>query len=961
MTCPILTLLIVEDFPPDRERYQHFLSADPSCVYRFIKAESAIAGLEICRTQTLDAILLKDGLPDATGLEFLKALNAQSVGEMPPVVIVADETAAAEGDETVSVAVQRVVQAIKLGAENYLIKHHLTSEQLQAAMQSAIENRRLHSQQQVEIQRLNQELDRRLKEWRQAEIALQEQTKLLQKIVESIGDGLIWANSQGEFVLFNQAAERIFGPLTNERPCQEWSSTYGLFLPDQQTLFPNQDLPLARAMRGEVANNVEVFVQRDRASAGRWISISGYPVLDRDNGITGGVVTCRDITERKRAESDLQTQRQLLESIVNYLPNSVAIVRGHDLTFQLVNPAYQAIAPGKQMVGRPIREVWSEMQPAFFDRCRHVLETGAPHYAIDEAFQISRAEGGLPELAYFSWSMHRLNLPGEDGAGILITIAETSDRKRAELLLSQTLQKLNFHIENSPLAVVEWDHDFRVSRWSSAAERVFGWRPEDVLGKSFGDWRFVFDEDLERVQHLGQRLAQGIEQRNVFYNRNYTQSGEIVYCEWYNSTLVDASGRLISVLSLVLDVSDRVRLEQERDRSLKHEQAAREAAERANHLKDEFLAVLSHELRSPLNPILGWTKLLRSGKLSPLKTTEALATIERNAKLQSQLIEDLLDISRIMRGKLALNLVPVNLPLVILAAIDTVRLSAEAKSIEIATHLEPNIRKVSGDAGRLQQVVWNLLSNAVKFTPTAGRIEVRLTSVNHHIQLQVIDTGKGIVSEFLPHVFEHFRQEDGATTRKFGGLGLGLAIARQIVELHGGRIWVESAGENQGATFTVELPALQTVNLTEAEVDQPILIPAETLPLANLRVLVVDDEPDSRHFVAFVVEQAGAEVIQVDSAIAALQTLARISIDILLSDVGMPDMNGYSLIRQIRESSGEQNQHIPAIALTAYAGEVDQQQAMEAGFQYHLAKPVEATEIVTLVARLCGRQGEDAE
>ncbi|HEY9656416.1 MAG TPA: response regulator, partial [Crinalium sp.] len=324
------------------------------------------------------------------------------------------------------------------------------------------------------------------------------------------------------------------------------------------------------------------------------------------------------------------------------------------------------------------------------------------------------------------------------------------------------------------------------------------------------------------------------------------------------------------VAILFNDITDRKQAEAEREQLLQQEQAARQAAEQANRLKDEFLAVLSHELRSPLNPILGWAKLLSSGRLDAVRTREAINTIERNAQLQSQLIEDLLDISRIMQGKLTLNVTPVSLAFVVSTAIETVRLAAEAKAIQIKTSFELTMNQVYGDAGRLQQVVWNLLSNAVKFTPSGGRVEVRLEEMRHgegktekkenpshsplltphaptYARITVTDTGKGISPKFLPYVFEHFRQEDGAITRKFGGLGLGMAIARQIVELHGGKIWVESLGEDQGTTFIVELPLLNNEGATEwgSEKTQHPVTSSSHYPLASLRVLVVDDDPDS--------------------------------------------------------------------------------------------------------------------
>jgi PAS domain S-box-containing protein len=518
----------------------------------------------------------------------------------------------------------------------------------------------------------------------QAEAALQEQTNLLQLIINSIGDGLILANPQGEFVLVNQAAERIFGRLTNERSCDEWSRTYGLFLPDQQTFFPNEQLPLYRAIRGEYVNDVEVFVRHDPASEGRWISISGVPVLDASRAITGGVITCRDLTDRKRI--------------------------------------------------------------------------------------------------------------------------------------------------------------------------------------------------------------------------------------------------------------------------LQQEQAARKEAERANRLKDEFLAVLSHELRSPLNPILGWTRLLQNGKLDAARQAEALKTIERNAKLQTQLIEDLLDISRIMQGKLCLSAAPVSLTFVISSAIETVRLAAQAKNIQIALDLDPEIAPISGDATRLQQVVWNLLTNAVKFTPNGGQVIVELRQLDRLVQIRVIDTGKGITPNFLPHVFEYFRQEDGSTTRKFGGLGLGLAIVRQIVEMHGGTVWAESQGENQGATFIVQLPAMQQATLTGSE---PTRTQADAeMPLDGIQILLVDDEMDTREFQAFVLEQSGANVTAVASGLEALRALDQFIPDAIVSDVGMAQMDGYMLMQQIRLRPAAQGGTIRAIALTAYAAEVDQQKALRVGFQAHITKPVEPEVLVKAIASL---------
>jgi signal transduction histidine kinase len=426
---------------------------------------------------------------------------------------------------------------------------------------------------------------------------------------------------------------------------------------------------------------------------------------------------------------------------------------------------------------------------------------------------------------------------------------------------------------------------------------------------------------------------------------------------WLVAPLVGRDGRNIGLIQLsdkyegefteedeaiLVQLAQMASVAVENTRLYQAQQLARTQAESANRIKDEFLAVLSHELRSPLNPILGWTRLLRSRKLDEKATAHALATIERNAKLQTQLIEDLLDVSRILQGKLSLNVCPVNLPSIIKAAMETVRLAAEAKSIEIQMRFEPGIGQVSGDSTRLQQVVWNLLSNAVKFTPIGGQIEITLEQIGSEAQIQVSDTGKGISPDFLPHVFEYFRQADSTTTRKFGGLGLGLAIVRQLVELHGGTVAVDSPGEGQGAIFTVRLPLRResaAPNDETATTNSRTTV-SDTLPLANIRVLVVDDEADSRDFLAFVLEQAGAEVTAAASASVALQILSQSKPDILLSDIGMPEMDGYMFMRQVRSLASEQENNIPAIALTAYAGEMNQQQALAAGFQRHITKPV---------------------
>ena len=427
---------------------------------------------------------------------------------------------------------------------------------------------------------------------------------------------------------------------------------------------------------------------------------------------------------------------------------------------------------------------------------------------------------------------------------------------------------------------------------------------------------------------------------------------------WFLSRAVpirDAQGNVLRWCGTNTDITDRLNAEAERERLLALEKAARAEAERANRVKDEFLAVLSHELRTPLNPIMGWTKLLRSNCLTPQKQLYALETIERNAKLQTQLIEDLLDVSGILQGKVSLNIVPVDLVGAIGSAIETVRLSAEVKSIQICTQFAPDIGRVLGDARRLQQVVWNLLSNAVKFTSPSGKIAVKLDRIDTRAQITVTDTGKGIEPDFLPYVFDYFRQADSTFTRKFGGLGLGLAIVRHLVELHGGTVKADSPGEGQGATFTVRIPLMPVQPPTSPVATAP----QESFNLSGIRVLAVDDDADARDLVVFLLEDCGASVTAVSNADDALAVLTQSVPDVLLSDIGMPDTDGYMLLRQVRALPPEQGGLVPAIALTAYAGEIDYRLALAAGFQRHLSKPLDPDQLVqAMLDLLVERSGE---
>jgi CheY-like chemotaxis protein len=407
------------------------------------------------------------------------------------------------------------------------------------------------------------------------------------------------------------------------------------------------------------------------------------------------------------------------------------------------------------------------------------------------------------------------------------------------------------------------------------------------------------------------------------------------------------------VEGLIEDITVHKQAQEERDRLLMSERAARAEAQEANRIKDEFLAIVSHELRTPLNAILGWSQILSNRKMNEATLAKALETIQRSATLQGKLIDDILDISRIVQGKIQLNTRPVHLLTVINAAIENIRPTAEITGIQVESLLDPEVGQIMGDPERLQQIVWNLLSNAVKFTPSSGRVEVRLESVDSMAQITVKDTGKGINADVLPYIFERFRQAEPATTRVYGGLGLGLAIVRHLVEMHSGTVYAASDGEGMGATFTVQLPLMQSQN--KLPLDQKPLVLDNLPSLDGLRVLVVDDQTDTLELIAFILSEYGADVRTTPSASEAFDAIAQSVPDILISDIGMPEEDGYSLLARIRTLPAEQGGLLPAIALTAFAREEERTRALKAGFSRHIPKPVEPAELVIVVANLAGR------
>jgi signal transduction histidine kinase/ActR/RegA family two-component response regulator len=482
------------------------------------------------------------------------------------------------------------------------------------------------------------------------------------------------------------------------------------------------------------------------------------------------------------------------------------------------------------------------------------------------------------------------------------------------------------------------------------------------LGQSID--RLLPDDHGEDEAQILERVRRGERVEHLEAIR-VTKGGRPVVVSLTVSPVRNSSGQIVGVSKIARDITQRKRAEEEREQLLASERTAREGAERLSRIKDDFLATLSHELRTPLNAMLGWAQLLRRGHPRPDDMDEGLEVIERNARVQTQLIEDLLDMSRIISGKLRLDVQRIDLASILEAAVNTVRHAAQAKGITLQTTLTFEPVSLVGDPNRLQQVFWNLLSNSIKFTPKDGKIAVVMERVNSHVEVRVSDTGQGITPDFLPLVFERFRQADASAARKHGGLGIGLSIVKHLVEMHGGSIRAQSEGIGRGSTFTVSLPITAIVpNPTSGgttalgAVDEPAIPECGWTMLDGVTVLVVDDEPDARELVKRVLEECNAFVKAAASAEEALHLLRSDLPKVLVSDIGMPDVDGYEFIRRVRSLPEEEGGTVPAAALTAFARSEDRRRALLAGYQSHIGKPVEPGELIAVVAALAGRTGK---
>ncbi|BAZ20065.1 multi-sensor hybrid histidine kinase [Kalymmatonema gypsitolerans NIES-4073] len=665
------------------------------------------------------------------------------------------------------------------------------------------------------------------------------------------------------------------------------------------------------------------------------------------------IVFSLDLSERKRMEEALRQREEQLRLITDAVPVLISYVDAEQ-RYRFNNKRYEEWhgIPASEIYGKHIKEVVGE---SAYESIRRYVEAVLTGEQVSYETNLDYEDG---VTRYVNVSYVPQFSQGGEVVGFVALISNISERKLSEAALKDSEERFRKLAEK--VRVIPWEADATTGNFTYVGPQTV-----EILGYPLSDWYtdhfwefHIHPEDREwTIKHCIE-CSLSLENYEFEY-RMLDRDGRVVWLYDIVNVVRGEDGPQL-LRGFMIDISDRKQAEQEREQLLAREQASRESAEAANRMKDEFLATLSHELRTPLNAMLGWTQLLRSRKFDEETTARALETIDRNTKTLTTLIDDVLDVSRIITGKLRLDVRPVKLASLIKVAIDTVIPGAEAKEICIEYFSDPSVGVILGDANRLQQIVWNLLSNAVKFTPKGGTVDVRLESMNSRVEFHVRDTGVGIAAEFLPYVFERFRQADSSSTRSHGGLGLGLAIVRHLVELHGGTVRAESPGIGQGATFIVNLP--QKVVATKTSEAKQLLSTPDTqvvendLPnLGGLRVLVVDDEPDACQLLSTVLKQHEAQVIAVSSASEALVALQKFQPDVLVSDIGMPQEDGYSLIRKIRALPGEKGGRTPAVALTAYARAEDRIKALNAGFQLHVAKPVNPTELAAVVANLAGR------
>jgi PAS domain S-box-containing protein len=667
------------------------------------------------------------------------------------------------------------------------------------------------------------------------------------------------------------------------------------------------------------------------------------------------LVIIRDLTARRRAEEAFGREREWLRVTLTSIGDAV-IATDVNGVVTFLNPVAESLIGWSLQdgVGQPLDQVFKivneETRASMENPAFRAIKEGSVVGLANHTVLIAR-DG--TEFPIDDSGTPIRNTDGET-IGVILVFRDVTERKKAEALQIEQSRLLDLSHD----AIMMRTANGSISFWNRRAEQLYGWTAEEAIGQlSHTLLHTMFPCPLADIK--AELTRQGSWEGTLVHTRK-DGTPVVVASRW--ALRPQARWEEAVILEVNSDITGQKRVEEERARLLASERAARERAESASRAKDEFVAMVSHELRAPLNSILGWTQLLGSGKLDQLESARAVESIERGARSQVQLIGDLLDVSRAITGKLVLSPHSVEFRDVVESAIESIRPAADAKSIRLNVHLDPRGGCVFGDPGRLHQIAWNLLSNAVKFTPRSGSIEVTIQRRDQDLQVTVSDSGVGIDREFLPYVFDRFSQSKTSSDRKYGGLGLGLAIVKHLVELHGGTVEADSPGEGKGATFTVTLPVYavheQALEVQRRSRDGASASTSPSIRLDGLRIMIVDDDADAREVLMSMLAQAGAEIKACHSARDALQTIEQWHPFALISDIGMPDEDGYALIRELRARAPERGGDIPAVALTGYARSEDRTRALAAGFQAHVSKPVEAAELIMVVASLAGRTGK---
>lgn len=709
-----------------------------------------------------------------------------------------------------------------------------------------------------------------------------------------------------------------------------------------------------RAMSG---NATEIVESRSLYRPDRWVELRAYSIGP------GVAVYIADITERREAQGREQSMLQQLRIVANSLPALVAYLDA-DERHLFNNNAYAewfGQAPDA-LKGRQAREVIGD---AAYEELRPHIERALAGEHVEYEREALHSNGSNCHIAGSF-------IPDRSGSGdvrgFVAMVRDVTDRVLIERELRASEERYRTFIEQSSEGIWRFEFDEPIdtsldteaqvaavyrqgylAECNDAFARMYGFaNAQEILNTRVID--FLIPEDPRNVAYLHAAVASNFRLTDAQSVEKDRYGNTKVYLN--NVLGIVENGQLVRVWGTQRDVTDQQRADEERRQLLMAERAARSEAENANRVKDEFLSTLSHELRTPLNAILGWSQLLRSEESLAPDVRQGLDVIERNARSQTRIVEDLLDMSRIATGKVRLDIQQIDPGLIVRQALETIAPAAEAREIRIKPVLDTGPVTVMGDPSRLQQVVWNLLSNAVKFTQRGGHVVVRLERSNAHVNITVSDTGLGIRPQFLPHIFERFRQADATTTRSHGGLGIGLAIVKQLVELHGGSVAAASPGEGLGATFVVTLPIASTPDNTGETI---ATISCDPQVLTGMRILIVDDEPDARDLLHRIFEACDAVIATASSSDEALGLMESFRPDVLISDIGMPDEDGYALIRRVRSLGAESGGDVPAIALTAFARPEDLKRAITAGYHVHIAKPVEPNSLITTVASITGR------